>query len=289
MNIVAIIPPGRAEITVNGLHQWDYGRQLEIHSDALPAIVEVHFACAGMDEAVVRSCSAVNGVATAAIPDRCLEQTTPIIAWVYEISGTTGATTAKIMLPVEPRTRPSAGESIPEDVSDQYTEAVAAMNEVKQWVDDLMSGDVTVAKATNADHATEADHAKNATSATNAQIAVSAHLANQATGALQLMNMPEHSFDESHKCQIRSPGIYVVLGEIQLDTGLITTAFTICIPAGMELNKTVMSSSFVYESEHYNVWFLRTNETSGSIGYIFCGNTLFTLKGVKAYRIALFE
>lgn len=130
MNLIATFPPGHAEITVNGLHQWDRGRQLEIHSAELPAVIEVHFACAGMDEAVVRSCSAAGGVAVALIPDRCLEQSAPITAWIYEIDGaTSGMTTKKITLPVEARTRPSLTGDIPVDTSDKYTEAVGAMNQ----------------------------------------------------------------------------------------------------------------------------------------------------------------
>ena len=77
MNIKAIIPSGQTEITVNGLHQWDYGQTLEICSNDLPAVIEVHFACSGMTEAVVRSCSSYekDGIqtATAIIPDRCIE------------------------------------------------------------------------------------------------------------------------------------------------------------------------------------------------------------------------
>lgn len=148
MNLTAIIPSGQQEITVNGLHQWDYGRKLEIHSNELPAIVEVHFACAGMDEAVVRVCETVEGVAVATIPDKCLEQTTPITAWVYEIDGTTGLTTKKITLPIIARTRPSVGEDIPVELSNAYTEAVTAMNEA---VAKLSKGDVKVSNAVWAD------------------------------------------------------------------------------------------------------------------------------------------
>lgn len=155
MNIKAIIPAGITEITVNGLHQWDYGRKLEIHSSSSAALIEVHFACVGMNEAVVRSCSVINGVATAAIPDRCLEQTAPITAWVYELDGDSGATTVKINLNVEPRTRPCPSQEIPEGISDKYTEAIQAMNEAVNAAAEMMDekiaiveqGDLTVARA----------------------------------------------------------------------------------------------------------------------------------------------
>lgn len=130
MTLKAIIPKGQTELTVNGLHQWDYGRKLEIHSDELPAVVEVHFACAGMKDAVVRVCEAVDGVATAVIPDRCLEQTTPITAWVYVIDDTAGFTAKTITLPIIPRTKPQPSGTVPEEYTDKYTEAITAMNDV---------------------------------------------------------------------------------------------------------------------------------------------------------------
>ena len=160
MALKVIIPPGLTEVTVNGLHQWDYGREIEIHADNLPAVVEVHFACAGMETAVVRNCAAIDGVVTAAVPDICLEQTTPIVAWVYDAGGTSGKTILTIKLPVTQRTKPQPRESIPEKTSDKYTDAIAAMNEV---VGKLKNGQISVKKADEAleaGHALEADSAK---------------------------------------------------------------------------------------------------------------------------------
>lgn len=155
MNLTAIIPSGQTEITVNGLHQWDYGRLLEIRSSSLPATVEVHFACSGMDEAVVRVCesSQVEGsdvkVVTAAIPDLCLEQTTPIVAWVYELnsSGSSGQTTVTIKLPIMARPKPAPRSSVPTTVSDQYTQLLAAVN---THVDNLREGNVIAGEAVKA-------------------------------------------------------------------------------------------------------------------------------------------
>lgn len=155
MNLLAIIPSGQTEITVNGLHQWDYGRLLEIRSSSLPATVEVHFACSGMDEAVVRVCesSQVEGsdvkVVTAAIPDLCLEQTTPIVAWVYEVnsSGSSGQTTVTIKLPIMARPKPAPRSSVPTAVADQYTELLAAVN---THVDNLRDGTVIAGEAVKA-------------------------------------------------------------------------------------------------------------------------------------------
>ena len=144
MALKAIIPSGMTEITVNGLHQWDYGQQLEIHASDLPGLVEVHFACAGMNDAVVRPCDMVGGVGTVTIPDTCLEQTAPIMAWVYEKNGDAGATVKTITLRVTPRARPTASEAPPPEVIDKYTEAVTAMNDA---VGKVTNGRITAAKA----------------------------------------------------------------------------------------------------------------------------------------------
>lgn len=156
MNLKAIFPTGITELTVNGLHQWDYGRKLEIHATDLPALVEVHFACPGMEEAIVRVGSAVGGVVTVAIPDRCLEQYAPITAWVYEVGETYGQTIKALTLNIMKRARPQVSETLTPEICDKYTEAVGAMNGV---VDDLKSGKTAVKKATEADHATEAGKA----------------------------------------------------------------------------------------------------------------------------------
>ena len=181
MALKAIIPPGQTEITVNGLHQWDYGRKLEIHSTDLPPLVEVHFSCTGMETAVVRACSVIDGVAEVAIPDRCLEQSAPILAWIYKIDGTAGATTKTIILPVIARTRPQATASAPEAYTDKYTEAVTAMNELVKDVENavkdtaaevleevkgsLSLGEISVKRADNAGFADVADEADTAQTA----------------------------------------------------------------------------------------------------------------------------
>ena len=155
MPIRAIFTSGQTESTVNGLHQWDYGQKLEIYCDSLPTVVEVHFACVGMSEAVVRTCSVSSGCATVTIPDRCLEQTTPITAWVFEIDDNekSGTTTKKIILPIEARTMPSAVGDIPTENSNKYTELITAVNGA---VTGLGNGTIKAQKAENADTANTA-------------------------------------------------------------------------------------------------------------------------------------
>ena len=175
MSIKVSIPMGQDMVSVTGLHQWDYGQVLEIESpDIGSEIVEVHFACVNMTEAVVRSCSFSNGVGTVTIPDQCLEQTTTVTAWIYRVVGTEGHTIKTITLPIMARTRPSKVREIPHEFSDKYTELITEINEA---VDNLENGNITVAHATLADRATEATTAGNAQSANYATSALRAEVA----------------------------------------------------------------------------------------------------------------
>lgn len=162
MSIKAIFPPGVTELTVNGLHQWDYGQQLEIKASDLPAMVEVHFACLGMQAAEVRTCSAVSGTLLAAIPDLCLEQTAPIIAWVYAINGAEGSTVKTITLPIIPRVKPQKEASIPRVTTDAYTQF---LTEVNNAVGSLKAGEVVAGRALTADNADRADEASHSNGA----------------------------------------------------------------------------------------------------------------------------
>ena len=91
MALKVTIPAGIPAVSVSGLFQWDYGRVLEIESvDIGSEVLEIHFACEKMQEAIVRPCSFSNGVGSITIPDVCLEQSTPITAWIYKIEGTEG-------------------------------------------------------------------------------------------------------------------------------------------------------------------------------------------------------
>lgn len=175
MAIKVTFQTGQTEAKAPALHQWDYGQQLEIESTDLPTAFEVHFACQGMNEAIVHSCTAAGGIGAVVVPNRCLEQSHPITAWVYKIQGTTGTTIKTITIPVVPRTRPSRGdEIIPTEVTDKYTELISEVNEA---VEQLTKGNVTVAnaaKATSADRATQAVSAETSTYATSAGSAVSA-------------------------------------------------------------------------------------------------------------------
>lgn len=177
MNIKATFPAGVTALTVHGLHQWDYGRVLEISHPDLPAVAEVHFAAISSKEAIVHVVEGVNGAATVAIPNILLEQMSPITAWVYYVGETSGETMLTVTLPIQARPRPAASPSVPEEISDKYTEALGAIN--KQF-ETLKGGNVTVA---NAAHATSADRAKEAVSAQSAMFASQTTEASHAAAA----------------------------------------------------------------------------------------------------------
>ncbi len=149
MNIKATFPAGVDTLTVHGLHQWDYGRTLEISAPNLPALVEVHFAYMGQKDAVVRLASVTNGVASVIIPDTCLEQTSPVAAWVYEVGATYGHTALTVVLPIITRAKPTAA-TLPVAVGDKYTELIGLVNDYAQK---LADGSVQVLYAHQADSA----------------------------------------------------------------------------------------------------------------------------------------
>lgn len=139
MPIKAIFSQGVDTLTVSGLHQWDYGQKLEIHGLALPAMIEVHFACLNMTEAHVRIGTTVDGVTTVAIPDGCLEHDTPLRAWVYVVDTTSGRTEKTIMLPITARTKPQGAESRQPFVVDEYAAALEQINDtVANWRDGIV-------------------------------------------------------------------------------------------------------------------------------------------------------
>ena len=166
--IKATFPAGLTEVTVHGLHQWDYGQVLEIHDSTLPTMLEIHFEWSGVREAEVRVCEASKGVAQVTIPDRATEQKEPVKAWVYEVGTTSGETIRCITLPIVARLKPANAATVPEAVYDKYTEAVGAMNAAVQTV---AAGGVTVAEATHAVQAENAYTAGHAETAGNAATA----------------------------------------------------------------------------------------------------------------------
>ena len=213
MAIKVTIPAEKEAVTVSGLFQWDYGQVLDIEcTDIGSEIVEVHFACSNMSEAIVRPCSFSNGVGTVTIPDQCLEQTTPITAWIYKIAGSAGHTVKTITLPITARTRPSkVRDEIPQEFIDKYTELITEINEA---VENLEYGNVTSQNAEiaqNAIYAATAGNAQSASYATSAGNAQSANTTQVATYSHSLVIPTDGNEVNSETAKISSPGIYAIL------------------------------------------------------------------------------
>ena len=272
MAIKATFPAGKNETVTDSLYQWDYGQVLEIESAVLGSnTVEVHFACTNMSEAIVRVCTfSEGGIVTVAIPDDCLEQSSPITAWIYEIAGTQGRTSKVIRIPVIARTRPSVGHDIPTEISDQYTQLITNVNEV---IDKLENGQVSVKKA---ETATKADLATTAGNASTANYAVSAAKAT-VLGPNKLTNNGESNL----VWDIDSAGVYVVLFE---KPGFSTTysAFIAVKNIGDYTRGTSVNISSVEASLHYVYDVLASDEQIGLTVYY--GNDRLPIKAV--YKIA---
>ena len=210
MNIKATFPAGVDTLTVHGLHQWDYGRKLEISAPNLPALVEVHFACAGQKDAVVRLASVADGVASVIIPDSCLEQTTPVAAWVYEVGADYGHTALTVILPVTTRAKPTAA-TLPVAIGDKYTELIALVNE---YVQQLADGTITVKNAATADSATFATQAGSATYADSAGLAVCATMdgeRNNLAATYGNFARPWTTTSPTARINLPGPGAYQVM------------------------------------------------------------------------------
>ncbi len=181
MAIKVVFPANASSITVAGLYQWDYGQALEIECPEIGSeIVEIHFACHSMTEAIVRPCTFANGIGTVIIPDRCLEQTSAITAWIYRVDGAQGHTIKTITLPLTSRTRPGKTRDIPAETVDKYGELIEQVNVA---VEALEAGTITAANALNAKTAESATTAQNAVSASYATSAGSATTAGSAERA----------------------------------------------------------------------------------------------------------
>lgn len=122
--LYATFPAGVTRQTVHGLYQWDKNVPLHISSDLLDPLhsVEVHFAHAGMKDAIRQDCQISDqGVIFARVPDVCLVQSSPIFAWVYIPSGAASYTILEITMPVHPRVMPAdALTELPAEDYDKY-------------------------------------------------------------------------------------------------------------------------------------------------------------------------
>lgn len=240
MSVKAVFESGSDVTVTDRLHQWDYGQTLEIAAYDLPLIHEVHFACPEMKEAIVRPCSTTNGIATVKIPDLCLEQASPITAWVFVIDGTEGMTKKTITIPVEQKTRPNPTGDVPVEIWNQYTELISEINEA---VEGLVNGDITAAKANTAGSAGTAGTAGTAGYAGKAGEATSAHMLNI---TFTDVNADSYSIADS--------GIYLVELSIGNSSGITFTSLVI-VGDGRSIGTSCFKGAyFDGSSDAYDVW-----------------------------------
>lgn len=288
------LPGGNTSVTTQSLHQWDYGQQLEIESFDLPALVEVHFACQGMTEAIVETCSVADGVGVVTIPTPCLEQTSTITAWVYEINGTCGTTTKTITIPVIARVRPGRTDEVPQDISDSYTELMTAINDA---INELKEGTVVAKKAEEADKANYATNAGNAAFAseamhsTNATKADSANTAEEADYCYTLRSESKGSSPSA----IVKTGLYGITAKI---TAAINTQYYICtgffLLGYAELSDVIfgpnVTLSFVDQGGEKHPITFQAKKESGTVSIVdvASGDVSFSYEIIDIRRIADF-
>lgn len=205
----------------SSLYQWDYGQHVEVEADDLPAIIEAHFTCDGMEDAVVQSCSVISNVATIPIPDVCLESGTNIKAWIFEITDSThGRTSKEFTIPVIQRKKPRESRELEHEFTDAYTELLGEINEA---IAALQRGDVVAARALNADKATQA------TSAIGAQTATFSQMAQKLTPTWKTRNSLQNADEgiSTYAIKVEETGLYFVEADyIDTDSSL---SFFICV------------------------------------------------------------
>lgn len=236
MAIKVQFPVGESNVTAGGLYQWDYGQVLEIECTEIGSeILEVHFACPNMSEAIVRSCTFSNGVGTVTIPDECLEQTSSITAWLCRRDSAQRRTIKTIVLPLTTRTRPG---NMLDDVPVSYTDAVGQLiEEVNEAVDALENGNVTVAKATTADtagHATTAGSATSATYATSAGRAVSLNVDETFIGDLP---------DGGTEIDLEYGKVYIISARNNKSTDSVLDTYILYVASEVETSGTAIAGS----------------------------------------------
>lgn len=107
----AYFPQNVAEISTDGLTQWDKDVLLHISGDELPESFEIHIGYEGIFEAFRIPLQKKDGVATVKIPNELLQQTRNIIAWIYVIDSEGCRTTKTINIPLATRERPADYET----------------------------------------------------------------------------------------------------------------------------------------------------------------------------------
>jgi hypothetical protein len=272
MSVRATFSADAKSVTTKALYQWDYGQRLEIEAADLPAIIEVHFSCSGMNEAIVTSCSVADGLGVVNIPNSCLEQSSQITAWVYEIEGTQGRTTKMIAIPVTARVRPGRTDEIPQEICDKYTELIEQVNDA---LGTLANGTVITKRAENADKADYATSAGNAASASYAQSAgqaaqadkansaLSADIAQKAVSVTPLIVWEKNEVGEG--VEPAEPHIFTIPGQYLIKVGITDTSSEYIAYCGVDIwiidLKETATTSLTYSGDTFTITYNTSTKT----------------------------
>ena len=92
---------------VYGLYQYDYGQDLTIYGLNNQDVTQVHFSAVNLKSALISTVQPTeDGGIKCAIPDKCLEQGTDIIVYVYLSGQGFGKTIRQAILSVNKRKKP---------------------------------------------------------------------------------------------------------------------------------------------------------------------------------------
>lgn len=119
-------------VTTKAVTQWDYGRKLRIEGLDLPTAVRVDFGISGEDTTISRIGVTKDNVTDVVIPDSLLEQSKPLVAYVYINDTTEGKTVRTINIPVTARAKPEEFDT-PEG-KELFAEAIELVNDAADRV-----------------------------------------------------------------------------------------------------------------------------------------------------------
>lgn len=92
---------------VYGLYQYDYGQELVICGIDAENVTQVHFSAVNLKSALISTAQKTeNGGIKCTIPDKCLEQGTDIIVYVYLSGEDFGKTIRQAILAINKRKKP---------------------------------------------------------------------------------------------------------------------------------------------------------------------------------------
>lgn len=117
------------------IYQYNYGQILQIHGLGLQKAVEIHFAHSMIGgDAIIRIGTTTDKITEVAVPEKFLETSGTVTAYIYVSDTESGQTEYKIQFQIAQRAKPEAWGS-PED-GELFREAIEAVNESAEKAED---------------------------------------------------------------------------------------------------------------------------------------------------------